>query len=132
MENKMKPYTLRQIRDGQSAGFRYMFHEITIGPALPKHEAGCDSLFAVSDKLPCNCKPGVYSADFISAQSGVIGTLSGDPDVVTVTCEQIEPNGADMRPCRSCARPCEHTGGLTPFCDTYCEQAEAAALAVTK
>ena len=68
----MKPYTLRQIRDGQSAGFRYQFNTIVIGP--------------VSETTPGNC-----SADFVSAKYGAIGTLSGDADTVVVTCDQIAP-----------------------------------------
>jgi hypothetical protein len=29
----------------------------------------------------------------------------------------------DMRPCKTCGKPCNWTGGKTPFCDTYCEAA---------
>lgn len=29
----------------------------------------------------------------------------------------------DMKPCLHCGNTCNHTDGLTPYCDTYCEEA---------
>lgn len=29
----------------------------------------------------------------------------------------------DMRPCKTCGKPCNWTGGKTPYCDTNCESA---------
>lgn len=30
----------------------------------------------------------------------------------------------DMRPCLYCGKDCNHSGGKTPYCDTYCEETD--------